>query len=129
MTDPIADMLARIRNAILRKSKDVLIPLSKVKLEIANLLKKEGYIDEVVFEEKEGKGTLTVSLKYVQGESAIQGLKRISKPGKRDYSKSTTIPRVLEGMGIVVISTPQGIMSGQKAKKLGLGGELLCKVW
>ncbi len=129
MTDPIADMLARLRNALQRKHETVAMPLSKTKLEIAEILKQEGYVSGFTFEDKDGKGTLNITLKYVAGNSVILGLRRLSTPGKRSYSKSKNVPRVLDGMGIVIISTSQGVMPGYKAKKLGIGGELLCKVW
>ncbi len=131
MTDPIADMLTRIRNANMARFNKVDIPLSKVKLEIAKILKQEGYIKNFkVLNEEGNKGVLRVYLKYdAQNRGIITGIKRVSKPSLRVYVKSKKIPRVLNGYGINIISTPKGIMTDREAIKLNVGGELICSVW
>ena len=131
MTDPIADMLTRIRNANMARFNKVDIPLSKVKLEIAKILKQEGYIKNFKVLNQEGnKGVLRVYLKYdAQNRGIITGIKRVSKPSRRVYVKSKKIPRVLNGYGINIISTPKGIMTDREAIKLNVGGELICSVW
>ena len=128
MTDPISDMLTRIRNAHAALLPTVEIPHSKIKESIAGILKKEGYISEVNVEGKPLK-TIKLKLKYVGRKSVIEGLRRISTPGLRNYVGSTEIPRVHAGLGISIISTSQGVMSGQEARKKNVGGELLCYVW
>ena len=126
MTDPIADMLTRIRNANAMKYKEVSMPVSKVKTEIARILKDEGFIEEF----KVDKNILTLTLKYGQGkERVITGLKRISKPGLRVYAKVDEIPKVLNGLGIAIISTPQGVMTDKKARLNNVGGEVLAYIW
>lgn len=134
-SDPIADMLTRIRNGLRSGHTTVAFPSSKLKLAIAHILKEEGYIDEYAQMQAEGEpqATLRLTLKYV-GERrdkrpVISGLERISKPGRRVYSRRSEIPWVLQGMGISILSTPRGVMTGAKARKLGVGGEVLCKVW
>ncbi len=135
VSDPIADMLTRIRNAIMTGQSMVAMPSSKIKAEIAKILKEEGYIDgfEVVEGERPGQPVLRVKIKYVgerrQRRAVITNLIRISRPGRRVYTKKQDIPWVLSGMGIAIISTPKGIMTGQRARQLGVGGEILCKVW
>lgn len=130
LTDPIADMLTRIRNAITAKKNEVRIPSSRIKTGIAKTLKDEGYIKGYKFADDSKQGMLTISLKYTQDKkNVISGLKRISKPGCRIYCKSDSIPKVLDGLGIVVISTSQGIVSGKKCEELSIGGEVLCQVW
>jgi small subunit ribosomal protein S8 len=135
VNDPIADMLTRIRNGTMASQSVVAMPQSKIKAEIARILKEEGFIDgyEVVESEKPGMMTLRVKLKYVgerrQRASVITGLERISRPGRRVYTQKQDIPWVLAGMGIAILSTPKGVMTGQRARQLGVGGELLCKVW
>ena len=130
MTDPIADMLTRIRNGNKAKFEKVDIPLSKEKLEIAKILKQEGYIKNFKVLSEEKKGTLRVYLKYdAQNRGIINGIKRISKPGLRIYVKSKKILPVLNGFGIYIVSTPQGIIADTEAKKLNVGGELICSVW
>jgi len=135
VNDPIADMLTRIRNGVMSNHTVVAMPSSKLKAEIARILKEEGYIDD--FEVAEGKKPshkiLRVNLKYV-GERrdkrpVITELRRVSKPGCRVYTQKKDIPWVLSGMGISILSTPKGVMTGQSARKNGVGGELLCKVW
>ncbi len=134
-SDPIADMLTRIRNGLRSGHSTVAFPSSKLKLAIAHILKEEGYIDEYAQLQAEGEQqpTLRLTLKYV-GERrdkrpVITGLERISKPGRRVYTRRSEIPWVLQGMGISILSTPRGVMTGAKARKLGVGGEVLCKVW
>ena len=126
MTDPIADMLTRIRNANQMRNKEVIMPTSKLKVEIAKILKEEGYITE--FKVKDN--ILTLTLKYGQNkERVITGLKRISKPGLRVYAKVEDIPTVLNGLGIAVISTPKGVMTDKSARTNNLGGEVIAYVW
>ena len=130
MTDPIADLLTRIRNAILAKKKEVRIPSSRMKIEIAKILKDEGYIKNFRSLEGNVQGILSISLKYTgDNESVITGLKRVSKPGCRIYCKADSIPKVLDGLGILVVSTSRGVTTGKKCEELGVGGEVLCQVW
>ena len=130
MTDPVADMITRIRNGVRAKLPKVDVPSSKLKMEIARILKDEGFIADV-HEEQDGPATvLRLTLKYVDGKvPVVSGLKRISKPGLRVYARKTDIPRVLGGLGIVIVSTSQGIMTGAQARKAELGGEVLAFVW
>ena len=128
--DPIADMLTRIRNANSNKSESVLIPQSKTKLAIAEILKEEGFIVDYKATESEGIKMIEVTLKYgPNGEKVIQGLKRISKPGLRIYSNADQLPKVLNGLGIAIISTSKGIITDKNARKLNIGGEVLAYVW
>ena len=130
MTDPIADMLTRIRNANQNKSAEVIIPASKLNLEILNVLKNEGYISEVEFVEDGKQGSIKVTLKYTEKkERIIKGIKRISKPGLRVYASVTDMPKVLNGLGIAVVSTSKGVMTDRDARKEHLGGEVLAYVW
>ena len=130
MTDPIADMLTRIRNANSVYHEKVEIPGSKIKIAIADVLKREGYIKDYRFVEDNKQGILTVMLKYgPEREKVITGIQRISRPGLRQYTKRKDIPRVLGGLGIAIISTSQGIMSDKQARKAGLGGEVIAFVW
>jgi len=129
-TDPIADLLTRIRNASAARHRELTVPSSKVKREITRILVEEGFIDS--FETVAGgvQESLTIKLKYVEGRTpVVSGLKRISKPGLRVYARKTEIPRVLGGLGLAILSTSRGIMTGQQARKLNLGGEVLCYVW
>lgn len=128
MTDPIADMLTRIRNASLALLPTVNIPHSKMKEGLAHLLKKEGYVAEVAVEGEKIK-QLKLKLKYVGRRGVIEGISRISRPGLRNYVGSTEIPRVRGGLGVAVISTPEGVMSGHEARRKNLGGEVVCYVW
>ncbi len=130
ISDPIADMLTRIRNASRAHHAEVVVPASRTKREIARILKDEGFIAEVR-EDRDGTvPVLHLQLKYVDGKvSVVSGLKRISKPGLRVYARKTDIPRVLGGLGIVIVSTSQGIMTGAQAKRAQLGGEVLAYVW
>ncbi len=133
--DPIADMLTRIRNGVLVGQPMVAMPTSKLKAEIARIMKEEGYIDgyEIVDGEKPAQQVLRVRLKYVgerrERRPVISGLERVSRPGRRIYSQKQEIPYVLSGMGVAIISTPKGVMTGTRARQLGVGGEILCKVW
>jgi small subunit ribosomal protein S8 len=132
MTDPISDMLARIRNAALARHESTNMPASKIKKAVAELLKKEGYIAHVS-EDSVGVAehpTMTITLKYGKDrQSAFAGLRRVSKPGRRVYVRHDQIPRVLSGLGISVLSTSQGILSDREARTRKIGGELLCEVW
>lgn len=131
MTDPIADLLTRIRNANKMKYEKLEVPASKTKIDILNVLKSEGFINNFEFVKKEGdpQGVIKVSLKYVDNERVIKGLKRISKPGLRVYAKANELPKVLNGLGIAIISTSKGIMTDHKARKEEVGGEILAFVW
>lgn len=133
--DPIADMLTRIRNGVLVGQPMVAMPSSKLKAEIARILKEEGYIDgfEIVEGEKPAQMVLRVRLKYVgerrERRPVITGLERVSRPGRRIYSQKQDIPYVLSGIGVAILSTPKGVMTGYRARQLGVGGEILCKIW
>lgn len=130
MTDPIADMLTRIRNAIMVKKKEVVVPSSKLKLEIAKILKEEGFIDNFKFEDDGKQGILRIYLKWTSDkQSVIRGLKRISKSGCRIYCTKDDIPYVMNGLGIAIISTSKGIFTDQKCREIGIGGEVLCYIW
>jgi small subunit ribosomal protein S8 len=130
MTDPIADMLTRIRNASMARKDEITLPGSTVKERIAEILQREGYLSDVS-SEGQGKGrTLTVRLKFGNArESSINGLERISKPGRRVYAGKGEVPRVLGGLGIAILSTSQGILTDRQARKLGVGGEVIAHVW
>jgi small subunit ribosomal protein S8 len=135
MSDPISDMLTRIRNAIMVGHTLVAMPSSKLKVAIAQIMKEEGYISfyEVVDGKAAGSKVLRIRLKY-EGErrnrqSVIKGLDRVSRPGRRVYSGKRDIPWVLSGMGVAILSTPKGVMTGYRARQLGVGGEVLCKIW
>jgi len=134
-TDPIADMLTRIRNAVMAGHAQVALPSSKIKLEIAKILKEEGFLEgfEVVDGDTEAQKVLRLKIKYVgerrQRRAVISGLERVSKPGRRIYTKKTDIPWVLSGIGVAILSTPKGVMTGARARQLGVGGEIICKVW
>lgn len=130
VTDPIADMLTRIRNANAMKYKEVKVPVSKVKTEIAKILKNEGFIEDYKVIEDKVQGTLVLTLKYVnKKERVITGLKRISTPGLRVYAKADEMPKVLNGFGIAIVSTSKGIMTDKEARKNSLGGEVMAYVW
>lgn len=130
LTDPVADLLTRIRNAIRARQAKVDVPASRLKLEIARILKEEGYIQNFKATEEEGKKVLRVYLKYgADNQAAINTLKRVSSPGCRVYVSRNEIPRVLGGMGINILTTPQGVMTGRAARRAGVGGELLCEIW
>lgn len=129
MTDPIADMLTRIRNANNRRFTSVSMPSSKMKVKIAEVMKNEGYIEDFEVEGEDHSKTLKIDLKYKKGQKVIQGLERVSKPGLRNYSGFRGIPRVLGGLGTAIVSTSKGVIAGKKARQLGVGGEVLCYVW
>ncbi len=129
VNDPIGDMLTRIRNALMVKKKKVVIPASKLKVTILELLKREGFIDDFKVEKRSPQDLIVVTLRYYEGESVIRGLKRISKPGRHLYVKAKDMPRVMDGLGIAVISTSQGIKSDKECRRLGIGGEILCEIW
>ena len=134
-SDPIGDMLTRIRNALMAGHTTVALPCSSIKLDIARILSEEGYISsyEVVDGKVVGSKILRLQLKYIgerrERRAVISGLERISRPGRRVYTSKQEIPWVLSGMGIAILSTPKGVMTGQRARQLGIGGEVLCKVW
>lgn len=130
MTDPIADMLTRIRNANVVRAKVVEVPGSRIKRELAAILKDEGYLDDYEYIEDDKQGIIRLHLRYGPDRArVITGLKRISKPGLRVYAGKDEIPRVLGGLGIAVLSTPRGLMTDRRARKEGIGGEVLCYVW
>lgn len=128
MTDPIADMLTRIRNGLAASKLEVTMPMSKNKKAIAALLKEEGYITGFADTEVEGKPCLTIDLKYYEGKPVIEKIKRVSRPGLRIYKANSEIPKVMGGLGIVIISTSLGLMTDRAARKAGVGGEVLCTV-
>ena len=128
MSDPIADMLTRIRNGQQAEKTSVSMPSSKVKCAIAAVLQDEGYILGFESSDQAGKPTLEVALKYFDGKPVIEKIQRVSRPGLRQYSSSTDIPVVLGGLGIAIVSTSKGVMTGAKAKAMGQGGEVLCSV-
>jgi len=135
VSDPISDMLTRMRNAMIADHTTVAMPSSKIKVNIARILKEEGFINsfEVADGKVVGSKILRIRLKYVgerrEKQPVITGLERISRPGRRVYTKKQDIPWVLSGIGIAILSTPKGVMTGQRARQLGVGGEILCKVW
>ena len=131
MTDPVADMLSRIRNAITSHHDRVELPASKLKVEIARILKGEGFIRNYALVEKEKvQATLRIDLKYsAEGEPVIHGIERVSRPGRRVYRNKQEIPRPLGGLGLAIVSTSKGVLSGEEAAKSGVGGEVLCQVW
>jgi small subunit ribosomal protein S8 len=130
MSDPLADMLTRIRNAVMVKFDSVEMPKSNVKVDIARVLKDEGFIRDYRVSETGVQGTLTIDLKYGQNkESVITGIKRVSKPGLRQYAKAKEVPIVLNGLGISIISTSKGIITDKTARAMNTGGEILCEVW
>lgn len=130
MTDPIADFLTRIRNGIMARKVEIDCPKSNIKLKLAEILKEEGFVDAVSKSEDSVQGSIAVTLRYDnRHNSAITGIKRISKPGQRHYVGATEVPRVRNGLGVAIISTSQGLMTDRKARALGVGGEVLCEVW
>ena len=128
MSDPIADMLTRIRNAQRVEKTEVVMPSSKVKVAIANVLKDEGYIEGFSVSDSDGKAELTVGLKYYAGRPVIERLERVSRPGLRIYKASDSIPSVMNGLGVAIVSTSQGMMTDRKARSTGVGGEVICFV-
>ena len=129
MTDPIADMLTRIRNANQNRAKSVDVPASNIKLDIARILKEEGFIEDYKLNKDTVQGTITLTLKYKNKERVITGLKRISKPGLRVYASKEELPTVLNGLGIAIISTSKGLMTDKEARKNSLGGEVIAYIW
>jgi small subunit ribosomal protein S8 len=130
LTDPVADLLARIRNSIQARQQKLDVPASKLKLEIARILKEEGYVANFKATEEDGRKVLRIYLKYGNDNAAaISNLQRISRPGCRVYVGRNEIPRVLGGLGINILTTPRGVMTGRQARKEGVGGEILCEVW
>lgn len=128
MSDPISDMLTRIRNSLLRNKRDVQMPSSKLKVAIANILKQEGYILDFNVAEQDKKATLTIVLKYFEGKPVIESIKRVSRPSLRSYKSADDLPKVLGGLGVAVISTAKGVMTDKSAREQGIGGEVLCFV-
>ena len=129
VTDTIADMLTRIRNANQMRYEEVKVPASKIKTEIARILKEEGFIKDYKIVKDDAQGTIVLTLKYNKKERVITGLKRISKPGLRVYAKNDEVPKVLHGLGIAIISTSKGIMTDKQARKENIGGEVLAYIW
>lgn len=129
VNDPVGDMLAQIRNAALARRKSLELPYSRMKMAVAQILHNEGYIGAISKVGEDPKAQLRIELKYNDKLPAVTGMKRVSKPGLRWYINKQMIPTVVGGMGIAILSTPQGVMTGQEAKKRGIGGELLCTVW
>jgi small subunit ribosomal protein S8 len=128
--DAIADMLTRIRNGVTARKKEVNIPSSRLKVEIAKILKEEGYIRNFKVIDDDKQGVLNVTLKYGEdGASVISGLQRVSKPGCRIYCTKDSVPKVLDGLGLVIVSTSKGVLTGTRCEELGAGGEVLCSVW
>ncbi len=128
MQDPIADMLTRMRNAQKSQHKTVCMPSSTLKLSIAKVLKEEGYVIDYSVGDKEGKKFLTIELKYFQGRPVISKIVRVSRPGLRIYKECSKLPKILGGLGITVVSTSKGVLTGKTARQLGLGGEIICYV-
>lgn len=128
MTDPIADMLTRIRNAQSAEKPSVAMPASKVKAAIAQVLKDEGYVEDFAVRELEGRPTLEISLKYYAGKPVIEKIERVSRPGLRIYKPKDDLPKVMNGLGVAIVSTSRGVMTDRKARGLGVGGEVLCIV-
>ena len=128
MTDPVADMLTRIRNAQMAQKNSVAMPSSKLKAAIAAVLKAEGYIDDFAVRDAEGKSQLDIALKYYAGRPVIERIERISRPGLRVYKGSGDLPRVMNGLGIAIVSTPKGVMTDRRARATNVGGEVLCIV-
>ena len=128
MSDPIADMLTRIRNAQMVQKPSVSLPSSKVKVAIAQVLKDEGYIDGFKIKTADGKSVLEIALKYYAGRAVIERIERVSRPGLRIYKGRDAIPQVMNGLGVAIVTTPQGVMTDRKARAAGVGGEVLCYV-
>jgi small subunit ribosomal protein S8 len=130
MTDPIGDMLIRLKNALMARHKSVIVPASKMKLEIARILKEEGYIEDYKYIKEETQPKIEIILKYDENKRPIiAGVKRVSKPGRRIYKGYRDLPKVLDGFGIAIVSTSQGIMTDHEAKKRKVGGEVICEIW
>jgi small subunit ribosomal protein S8 len=129
MTDPIADLFTRVRNALLAGHRTVDAPASRMKATIVALLKSEGYVEDYEMIEEGGRKTLRIRLKYVGGGGAIRGIERVSRPGRRIYRGKAEIPKVLDGLGVTFVSTPAGILTDAECRKRGVGGEVLCRIW
>ncbi len=130
MTDPIADLLTRIRNAITARKAKVICPASKLKLRVAEVLKEEGFVNGVSSETDDKQGLITIELRYDHNNrNAIEGIRRVSRPGQRAYARKDKLPKVRSGLGIAILTTSQGVMTERAARRAGLGGELLCEVW
>jgi small subunit ribosomal protein S8 len=129
-TDPIADLLTRIRNAVRARKKEVSLPSSGIKVEIAKILREEGFIRNYKVIEDKKQGILSIALKYAEDDqNVITGIRRISSPGCRIYCTKDSVPKVLDGLGLAIVSTSKGLMSGQKCEETGIGGEVLCSIW
>lgn len=129
LTDPIADMLTRIRNAVLIKNEKVDIPASKMKVEVAKILKEEGFIKSYKIIKDKKQGILRITLKYTENEPMITGLKRISKPGRRVYVGKGEVPKAMGGVGVAIVTTSKGILTDKECRRDGVGGEVICHVW
>jgi small subunit ribosomal protein S8 len=130
MTDPIADLLTRIRNALMARHANVAVPSSRMKVEIVKILKQEGYIEAFGVDEQALPGVISIELKYGNGgRKAITGMERVSRPGRRVYRGKDDIPSILDGLGITILSTSKGVMTGRTCREQGVGGEVLCNVW
>jgi small subunit ribosomal protein S8 len=129
MTDPIADMLTRIRNAVAANHRTLSMPGSKVKLKIAEILKQEGFINEFGWKDEGPQGAIDIQLRWNAEQSAIEGLERVSRPGQRRYARHDQIPKCRNGLGIFIVSTSRGMMTDRAARKAGVGGELICSIW
>jgi small subunit ribosomal protein S8 len=128
--DTIGDLLTRIRNAVKTKKKEVNVPSSRLKVEVAKILKEEGYIKNFKVIDDNKQGVLNVTLKYQEdGKSVVSGLRRVSRPGCRIYCTRDSVPKVLDGLGLVIVSTSRGVLAGRKCEELGVGGEVLCSIW
>ena len=130
MTDPIADLLTRIRNAITARKAKVIVPASKLKLRLAEILQEEGFVNAVSHEDNDKQGLITIELRYDHNNrNAIEGIRRVSRPGQRSYVRKDHLPKVRSGLGVAILTTSKGVMTERAARKAGLGGELLCEVW
>ena len=128
MSDPIADMLTRIRNSLQRNKFEVAMPSSKLKVAIANIMKEEGYISGFKVQEEDKKATLTIELKYFEGKPVIESIGRVSRPSLRSYKSADDLPKIMGGLGVAIISTAKGVMTDKSAREQGIGGEVLCYV-
>jgi small subunit ribosomal protein S8 len=130
LTDPVADMLTRIRNAVSIKKKEINVPSSRIKVEIAKILKEEGFIKNFKVIDDNKQGVLNINLKYTdENQSVVSGVRRVSKPGCRIFCTKDSIPKIMNGLGIVIVSTSKGIATGKKCEELGVGGEVICYIW
>lgn len=129
VTDPIGDYLSRIRNAISARHEKVDIPSSRVKIELTKILKEEGFIQNYKIQEDSKQGTIRIFLRYADGASVITGMKQMSRPGRRLYSRKAKVPKITSNLGISIVSTSKGIMTGEKSNQTGVGGEVLCEIW